>query len=374
MDTRPLDSFDALLVLSFGGPEGHDDVRPFLENVTRGRGIPPERLDDVEVHYHHFGGRSPINDLNREIIANVEQVLKQRNIDLPVYFGNRNWKPFDTEVTEEMARDGVRNALVLATSAWGGYSGCKQYQEDIQRVRSHLKSTGGPDIRMTKIRQFYDHPKFIHAVADSIRNSFAELPDALRDDARLVFTAHSIPLTVDPQTGIPRDASLYSSQVAEASKMVAQELGITDYDVVWQSRSGDPRRPWLEPDIVDHAEALHSAGVKAIVAAPIGFISDHMEVIWDLDSELMDEAKKWGMTVNRAQTVGPTPEFATMIVDLIEELTAGLPEQRLGELPSRGSSVNGEECGPQCCGSPQRRPSNISRENPNAETAKAMNL
>ncbi|WP_080794884.1 ferrochelatase [Corynebacterium pacaense] len=346
--SRP-DAYDALLVLSFGGPEGHEEVRPFLENVTRGRGIPPERLDDVAVHYHHFGGVSPINGLNREIIANVERELADRGISIPVYFGNRNWLPYGADAAEQMARDGVRNALVLATSAWGGYSGCRQYQEDIQQLIEHLDAEGLPAITFTKIRQFYDHPLFIDTMVAHVRDSFAELPEDRRGRARLVFTAHSIPLTSVDADGTKIDGSLYSDQVRESSALIAEGLGITDYDVVWQSRSGAPHVPWLEPDIVDHAVDLNERGIDTLVVCPVGFISDHMEVIWDLDSELMDEAARRGMTVVRTATAGPTESFAAMVVDLIEEQGSHRQPERRGCLPLRGTSVNGAPCAEGCC-------------------------
>lgn len=365
MNERTSDAFDALLVLSFGGPEGHEEVRPFLENVTHGRGIPPERLDDVAVHYHHFGGISPINALNREIIANVEKELASRDRKLPVYFGNRNWKPFDNEAAEQMADDGVKNALVLATSAWGGYSGCQQYQEDIQGMIKHLESQG-QSITFTKLRQFYDHPRFVSTMAQLVQDSYAKLPDELRDEARLVFTAHSIPLTADNAAGTPEDGSLYSAQVKEASALIAEAVGVSDFDVVWQSRSGSPHTPWLEPDIVDHAVELNEKGQKALVVCPVGFISDHMEVIWDLDSELMEEVEKRNMVVERVATVGPTDEFAALVVDLIEEAELKRVIERLGKLPARGSSINGAPCSEGCCGTAKHQ---TARVNPNARPA-----
>ncbi len=349
-------AYDALLVMSFGGPEGHDEVRPFLENVTRGRGIPPERLDEVGAHYHHFGGVSPLNSLNREIIANIETELKARGYDMPVYFGNRNWKPFGTEAAEQMAADGIKNALVLATSAWGGYSGCRQYHEDIQGMISHLEGIGAPAVNFTKLRQFYDHPRFVRTMAQYVADSYAKLPGELRDTARLVFTAHSIPLNARDEDGTPIDGSLYSRQVEESSALIAAQLGIDDYDVVWQSRSGSPHVPWLEPDIVDHAVELNEKkNAKALVVCPVGFISDHMEVIWDLDSELMDEARKRDMVVERVATVGPSREFSTMVVDLIEEIEMKRVIERLGKLPVRGSTRNGQICVPGCC-EPKKRP------------------
>ncbi|AKK03176.1 ferrochelatase [Corynebacterium epidermidicanis] len=353
--------FDALLVLSFGGPEGPDDVRPFLENVTAGRGIPPERLDEVGAHYFHFGGVSPLNALNREIIANLEQAIAERGWQLPIYFGNRNWHPFGTETAERIARDGHRKVAVFATSAWGGYSGCKQYNEDIAQLRAHLAEQGLPEVEFVKLRQFYDHPLFIKAFAEATRAAFDSLSSQQREHSRLVFTAHSIPTAADEASGLPADGPLYSSQVGEASRLVAAELGITDYDLVWQSRSGAPHIPWLEPDIVDHAHELHEAGVTTLIVCPIGFISDHIEVIWDLDSELQTAATADGQHVVRVGTPGPTAEFTSMVLSLIDEYAAGLRPgnyelaARLGTTPLRGCTRNGAPCAEGCCPTRPRR-------------------
>lgn len=339
--------FDALLVLSFGGPEGPQDVRPFMENVTRGRGIPPERLDEVSEHYHFFDGVSPLNRLNREIIANLQQQLP----DLPIYFGNRNWHPFGTEAAEQLVADGHRNVAVLATSAWGGYSGCRQYDEDIVRIREHLAEKGLPEVTFTKLRQFFDHPRFISASARLIRQAFSQVSP----DARLVFTAHSIPTAADNASGLPTDGPLYSSQVKESARLIAEELGIDSYDVVWQSRSGAAHIPWLEPDIVDHATALHDQGVTELVVYPVGFLSDHIEVIWDLDTELMNAAKELGLKVVRADTVGPTPEFTELVIGLLSEHAGTVAPQEAGAVPRRGCSINGAPCATDCC-LPARRP------------------
>ncbi|MET1072389.1 MAG: ferrochelatase, partial [Umezawaea sp.] len=265
-------SYDALLWLSFGGPEGPADVRPFLENVTRGRGVPPERLDEVEAHYQHFGGVSPINALN---LAAIEAV-RATGFDLPIHFGNRNWHPMVEATLAEMKAAGVRRALVFPTSAYGGYSACRQYDEDVLRARAAV-----PDApELVKLRQFFDHPLFIEAFADAVRVAARELPT----DYRLVFTAHSVPVSADLAAGPPSEGgNRYSRQVAEASRLVAAAVGREEYDVVWQSRSGPPRIPWLEPDVVDHVEALHKDGVTGVLVCPIGFVSDHLEVVWDLD-------------------------------------------------------------------------------------------
>ena len=334
---------DALLVLSFGGPEGQEDVIPFLENVTRGRGIPRERLEEVATHYRHLGGRSPINDLNREIIANVEAELARRGRDLPVYFGNRNWAPMAEDTVRQMVADGVRNAAVFATSAWGGYSGCAQYQEDITRAREQVEDAP----TLTRLRQFYDHPLFIERFAADLRRAV----DEAAPGARVIFTAHSVPEAADEVAGPPAlGGHLYSRQVREASRLVAEAAGVAEYDVVWQSRSGPPSVPWLEPDVVDHVTALATEqGIRDVVVVPIGFISDHVEVIWDLDTELVDEVRELGVTVTRCATPGPSPEFAEMILDLLDEVETGSDRPRAGAVPALGRNRDGARCAIGCC-------------------------
>ncbi|WP_181782215.1 ferrochelatase [Pseudonocardia pini] len=333
--------YDALLFLSFGGPEGLDEVRPFLENVVRGRGVPPERLDAVEEHYRHFGGVSPINARNRELIEAVRS-----RTDLPVYFGNRNWHPLVEDTLAEMTRDGVRDALVFATSAYGGFSACRQYDDDIARARA---AVGESAPRLTKLRHFFDHPLFVQANADAIRA-------VLSEGARVVFTAHSIPTSADAAAGVPAEGGhRYSRQIAEAARLVAAEVGLADYDVVWQSRSGPPQVPWLEPDVVDHVEALHDKGVESVVLSPIGFVSDHVEVVWDLDNEAAEKAAELGMGFARAATAGPDPRFADMVVELMAEHLSGAPARALGAVPSAGCTVDGAPCAVDCC-LPAKRP------------------
>jgi ferrochelatase len=334
--------FDALLVLSFGGPEGPDEVRPFLENVTRGRGVPPERLDAVEEHYRHFGGVSPINARNRELIAAIRE-----RIDLPVYFGNRNWHPMVEDTVAEMARDGVRRALVFATSAYGGYSACRQYDEDIVRARE----AAGPDApELTKLRHFFDHPLFVSAFADAVRAAAAGL-----GEYRLVFTAHSVPVSADAASGPPGDGGhRYSKQIAEAARLVASDVGVTDYDVVWQSRSGPPQVPWLEPDILDHLDALHAKGVPAVVLCPVGFVSDHLEVVWDLDTEAAEKAAELGMGFARAIAPSGDPRFAQLVVELVKEHLSDAPVRKLSTFPVAGCTLNGAPCAVGCCEPPQR--------------------
>ncbi len=247
--------FDAVLVLSFGGPEGPEQVRPFLENVTRGRNIPPERLDDVAEHYLHFGGVSPINGINRALIDALRTELDGRGAEVPIYFGNRNWEPYVEDAVILMRENGIQRAAVFATSAWGGYSSCTQYVEDIARGRA---AAGESAPQLIKLRQYFDHPLFVEMFADGIAAAAASLPAELRADARLVFTAHSVPIAADERQG-PR---LYSRQVAYAAQLVAAAAGYSDYDQVWQSRSGPPRIPWLEPDVGDHLSALAAAGTE----------------------------------------------------------------------------------------------------------------
>lgn len=334
--------FDALLLLSFGGPEGPDDVRPFLENVTRGRGVPAERLDAVAEHYLHFGGASPINGINRALVSELEAAMP----DLPVYFGNRNWDPYIEDTVTAMRDNGVRRAAVFTTSAWGGYSGCRQYVEDIGRGRA----AAGPQApELVKLRQYFDHPLFVEMFAEAIGEAAAQLPAELRDDARLVFTAHSIPVRVDERDG-PR---LYSSQVGYATRLVAAAAGYDDYDQVWQSRSGPPQIPWLAPDIGDHLATLADAGTKAVIVCPIGFVADHIEVVWDLDNELAEQAAEAGITLARTTTPNADPRFARLAASLVEELRTGAAPVRVAgadPVPGHGCSINGASCLPGCCG------------------------
>jgi protoporphyrin/coproporphyrin ferrochelatase len=332
--------FDAVLLLSFGGPEGPDQVRPFLENVTRGRGVPPERLDEVAEHYQHFGGVSPINGINRELIAHLQAELAARGRDLPVYFGNRNWAPYVEDAVSAMRDNGIRRAAVFTTSAWGGYSSCTQYIEDIARGRLAAGDTA-PDL--VKVRQYFDHPLFVEMFADGIIAARQSLPADLRAQARLVFTAHSIPVAADERHG-PR---LYSRQVAYAARLVAAAVGVTDYDQVWQSRSGPPRIPWLEPDVADHLAALSKRDAKAVIVCPIGFVADHIEVVWDLDHELRLQAADAGIDFVRSATPNTDPRFARLAADLIGELTDARPPARVvgaDQVPGCGASGNGDLC------------------------------
>jgi ferrochelatase len=350
-DTRPRDysdtNYQALLLLSFGGPEGPDDVLPFLERVTKGRGVPRERLLEVAEHYVHFGGVSPLNARNRELISRIRAELAAAGLTMPVYFGNRNWHPLVEDTVAEMAADGVRRALVFATSAYGGYSACRQYHEDIERARA---AVGEHAPELVKLRHFFDHPEFVGSVVAAVRAAAETLPADRRDQARLVFTAHSIPTAADAAAGVPAEGGhRYSRQVAEAARLVAASVGVDDYDVVWQSRSGPPSVPWLEPDVLDHLDTLHARGVPAVLVCPVGFVSDHVEVVWDLDNEASERAAEHGMSFARAATAGADPRFARMVVELVREHVEGAPARALGNVPSAGCGRNGEPCAPDCC-------------------------
>ena len=336
--------FDALLLLSFGGPEGPEQVMPFLENVTRGRGIPRERLASVAEHYLHFGGVSPINGINRDLIVEIEAELARRGRALPVYFGNRNWEPYVEDAVTAMRDNGIERAAVFTTSAWGGYSGCTQYQEDIVRGRS---AAGANAPELVKLRQYFDHPLLVEMFADAIAEAAATLPEELRDGARLVFTAHSIPLRAADRCG----PGLYQRQVAYACRLVAEAAGYPDYDHVWQSRSGPPQVPWLEPDVGDHLESLARGGAKAVIVCPVGFVADHIEVVWDLDSELADQAAELGIAFARASTPNSQTRYARLVVDLIDEMRLDAPAARVSApepVPGYGCSVNGALCTSVC--------------------------
>jgi len=333
-------AFDAVLLLSFGGPEGPEQVMPFLENVTRGRGIPWERLADVAEHYLHFGGVSPINGINRELIAAVHTELADRGTDLPIYFGNRNWEPYVEDVVTAMRDNGVRRAAVFTTSAWGGYSSCTQYIEDIARGR---EAAGERAPELVKLRQYFDHPLFVEMFVDAIGAAARTVPD----DARLVFTAHSIPIAARSRCG----TDLYARQVGYASRLVATAAGYSEYDQVWQSRSGPPQVPWLEPDVADHLKELANGGTKAVIVCPIGFVADHIEVVWDLDLELRQQAQELGIAFARVATPNADPRFARLAVDLIDELRDGREPTRVpgpDAPPLQGFSVNGALCTPDC--------------------------
>ncbi|MFI5492232.1 ferrochelatase [Actinoplanes sp. NPDC051859] len=338
-------AYDAFLLMSFGGPEHPDHVMPFLRNVTRGRGIPEERLAEVAEHYYHFGGVSPINQQCRELLAAVQADFAANGVGLPAYWGNRNWEPMLADTVAQMRDDGITSALGFATSAYGGYSSCRQYWEDIAQARAKV-GPGAPVI--TKLRQFHDHPGFVRPHADAVTTALATLDPARRATTRLVFTAHSIPVTMAANAG--PDGGRYEAQLQETATLVhAAAAPDLPWDLVWQSRSGPPQVPWLEPDINDHLAALAEKGVTDVVVSPIGFVSDHLEVIWDLDNEAKDTAAELGLGYARAGTPGTDARFVAMIRELVLERTAAADPGRLGTLPVW------DVCPENCCPAPQRR-------------------
>jgi ferrochelatase len=338
--------YDAFLLVSFGGPEGPGDVIPFLQNVTRGRGVPVERLQHVAAHYDLFGGVSPINQQNRDLISAVEKDFAASGIALPVYWGNRNWDPYLADTVAAMARDGVRRALAFVTSAYSSYSSCRQYRDDIAGAQAQA-GPGAPVI--DKIRLYYNHPGFIGSLAASTQRAIGSLPAGVRDQAQLVFTAHSIPVAMAAASG--PDGGAYPAQLTEASRLVAEQAGggpdggPRRWQLAYQSRSGPPSQPWLEPDVNDCLTALARDGAAAVVLVPVGFVSDHVEVRYDLDIEAAQTAAALGLPVARAATPGTDPAFVSMITELVQEQLAAAPPAALG---ARGPSLS--TCGNGCCG------------------------
>ena len=334
--------YDAFLLLGFGGPEHPDEVMPFLRTVTRGRNIPDERLAEVAEHYYHFDGVSPINAQNRALLEALRTRFAAAGIGLPLYWGNRNSAPWLGDVVAQMTVDGVRSALVLATSAAGGYSGCRQYRQNLADARAGV--FGAP--LLTKLRHFFNHPGFVEANADRVRAALAELPVNQRGDARLVFTAHSVPESANAVAG--PDGDLYRRQQLETARLVAEAVRGpgTEFDLVWQSRSGPPQVPWLGPDVNDHLRALAAGGVRSVLIAPTGFVSDHLEVLWDLDNEAAATAAELGMTMVRAATAGTHPAFVATIGDLVQERLTGAPRLALGPM---GASWNECPVDDGCC-------------------------
>ena len=347
---RPL-APDAFLLLSFGGPQGPGEVMPFLRRVTAGRGIPDERLADVAEHYLHYGGVSPITAQNEALLAALTVEFRSLGIDLPLYFGNRNWQPLLADTARQMTEEGIRRPLVLTTSATSSYSGCRQYREDLARAAGELQAAGQPVPEFVKLRHYFDHPGFITANADALRTALTALDPAERPEARLVFTAHSIPVSMDDTSG--PQGGLYTAQQHETARLVAEAVNGpgAPFDVVWQSRSGPPSVPWLGPDVNDHLRQLAAAGVRSVVVAPTGFISDHMEVLWDLDNEARDTAASLGLSFVRAGTAGTHPAFVSAIAELVSEQLTGAVARSLSTL-----GLCGIDCPAGCCPAPARRP------------------
>jgi len=329
--------YDALLVVSFGGPEGMDDVLPFLGNVLRGRNVPRERMLNVAHHYELFGGVSPLNGQNRALIAALKANFAANNFTMPIYWGNRNWQPFLSDTLRQMAADGVNRAIAFFTSAYSSYSGCRQYREDILRAQAEV----GPDApQVDKLRVFYNHPAFIQANTDQLTATLGRLSESQRARVRVVFTAHSIPLAMAKN-------SRYEVQLHETCRLVAEcaDISSADWQLVYQSRSGSPRQPWLGPDIMEQLRVLKAEGIENAVVMPIGFISDHMEVKYDLDTEARHLANEIGLNMVRVPTVGTHPTFVSMIRELIlERMSDNSVRPALGVLgPSH------DVCAVDCC-------------------------
>jgi ferrochelatase len=343
--SEPRPPYDALLLVSFGGPEGPADVMPFLESVLRGRNVPRERMLKVAHHYEHFGGVSPINAQNRALVAALRADFGAHGVRLPVYWGNRNWHPLLPDILRQMAGDGIQHTLAFITSAFSSYSGCRQYREDLARAQAAV-GVGAPQI--TILRKFYNHPGFIAANVAHVRAALEQIPDERRPRAQIAFTAHSIPDTM-------ARASLYERQLIEACRLVADELGQPNWRLVYQSRSGAPGQLWLEPDVADHLRALRAVGVKDVVLAPIGFISDHIEVLYDLDVEARQVAAELGLDTVRAATGGTHPAFVAMIRDLVTERLSGSVERSFqgtqGPIP--------DACPADCCLPVYGRPATV---------------
>ena len=395
-------AYDAFLLLSFGGPEGPDDVLPFLENVTRGRGVPQERLAEVAEHYYAFGGVSPINAQCRDMLNGIGAEFASEGIALPLYWGNRNWQPFIEDTVRQMKADGVGHAIAFATSAYGSYSACRQYLEDIDRAVAAV-GPGAP--RIDKIRPYFNHPGFIEPFAASVEAALAGLPAGAQTNPRLVFTAHSVPVGMAASSGSvskgtaqgtaggnrsPRGGSQggsggdrsprggtapgvaggrYAAELREASRLIAERVrgGTLPFDLVFQSRSGPPSTPWLEPDVNDHLAALAKGSLTSgeplpdgppsgVVVVPVGFVSDHMEVVHDLDVEAAGTAASLGLPFARAKAPGQSPRFAAMVRELVAERLSGASPQALGDFGLGAFAGGAQGCPADCCRYTPSRP------------------
>ncbi|NEN05545.1 ferrochelatase [Diaminobutyricibacter tongyongensis] len=353
--TEPV-AYDAILLAGFGGPEGQDDVIPFLRNVTRGRGIPEERLEEVAHHYRHFGGVSPINDQNRELKAALEAELASRGIDLPVLWGNRNWDPYLRDALTEANERGLSKLLAIATSAYSSYSSCRQYREDFALA---LQETGlQGTVQIDKVRQFFDHPGFVTPFVEGVRRALDEVRERVpgidpATEVELLFTTHSIP-SVDAEKSGPSDRGFgaggaYAAQHLAVAEVVVHEAGAgqVPWRLVYQSRSGPPSMPWLEPDINDAIAELPAAGIRAVIIVPIGFVSDHMEVLWDLDNEAMETSEQNGLVAVRVPTPGVHHAYVSGLVDLVLERRDGVPVEDRPAMTELGPWY--DVCRPGCC-------------------------
>ncbi|WP_431279010.1 ferrochelatase [Leifsonia poae] len=353
--TEPV-AYDAILLAGFGGPEGQDDVIPFLRNVTRGRGIPEERLEEVAHHYRHFGGVSPINDQNRELKTALEAELASRGIDLPVLWGNRNWDPYLKDALAEASQQGLKKIIAIATSAYSSYSSCRQYREDFAIA---LEETGlEGTIQIDKVRQFFDHPGFVEPFIEGVRDGLAEIQEKVpgidpATEIEILFSTHSIP-SVDAAKSGPAERGFgeggaYAAQhlaVAEVVAHAATDAAIK-WQLVYQSRSGPPSMPWLEPDINDAIAELPAKGIRAVIIVPLGFVSDHMEVLWDLDNEAMESSEQAGLVAVRVPTPGTHHAYVKGLVDLVLERRDGVPVDQRPAMTKLGPWY--DVCRPGCC-------------------------
>ena len=350
--------YDAILLAGFGGPEGQDDVIPFLRNVTAGRGIPDERLEEVATHYRHFGGVSPINDHNKQLRAAIQAELDQRKLSLPVYWGNRNWEPYLEDAVTQAANAGPRRLLAIATSAYSSYSSCRQYREDFARALVDTNLAGV--VTIDKVRQFFDHPGFIQPFIEGVDQALKafETEGVDAKQIRVLFATHSIPLTDAARSG-PEELELgaggaYAAQHSAVGEHIMEQLRVSrqsdatpEWELVYQSRSGPPSQPWLEPDVCDRIMQLPAEDVQAVVIVPLGFLSDHMEVLWDLDEEAVEAAQDAGLRVLRTPTPGTHDAFVTGLVDLIEERIQALPPRDRAHATNLGPWY--DVCRPGCC-------------------------